>query len=128
MIALTPFRRSGGFLALLDLFTLPQDVTYTNGDAAEDLSALDPEESGFQASFARLGASEAKVHDPVKDVKDERLFASNELARRSKERPGAVSHCAKMQRQDHPNGFSCRLWSSGPRPKRQRWSASLWST
>ena len=78
------------FLALLDLFTLPQDITYTNGDF-EDLSSLDPEEAGFQSSFSKLGASEKSVHDPVENVPDEKLFASKELARRSTETPGVVS-------------------------------------
>ncbi|ORX36025.1 Cse1-domain-containing protein [Kockovaella imperatae] len=78
-------------LALLDLFTLPQDITYTNGDGAqEDLSSLDPEEASFQSSFSRLGASESATHDPVSDVKDEKLFASKEISRRSKERPGVI--------------------------------------
>ena len=80
------------FLALLDLFTLPQDITYTNGDASqEDISSLDPEEAGFQSSFSRLGASEASTHDPVKEVGNEKLFASKEISRRSKEKPGVVS-------------------------------------
>ena len=84
--------RPAVFLALLDLFTLPQDLTYTNGDSAQaDLTNLDPEESGFQSSFSRLGASEVSTHDPVKDVADEKLFASKELAKRSRERPGVAS-------------------------------------
>lgn len=80
------------FLALLDLFTLPQDITYSNGDAAEDLAELDPEEAGFQSSFYKLGASEQKTHDPVRDVGDEKLYTSKELARRSKEKPGVVNY------------------------------------
>lgn len=79
-------------LALLDLFTLPQDVTWDKADGGEqDLSSLDPEEAGFQSSFSKLGASETARHDPVKEVgADEKLFASKELSRRSKEKPGMV--------------------------------------
>ena len=84
--------RPAVFLALLDLFTLPQDLTYTNGDGLRgDLASLDSEESGFQSSFSRLGASEVSTHDPVKDVTDEKLFASNELSKRSTQRPAVVS-------------------------------------
>jgi exportin-2 (importin alpha re-exporter) len=85
---LIPFR-PGIFLALLDLFTLPQDLTYTNGTT--DISELDPEEAGFQSSFSKLGASEKILHDPIKEVGDEKVFAGKELARRSKEKPGVVS-------------------------------------
>ena len=72
-----------------DLFTLPQDITYSDGHGA-DLAELDPEEAGFQSSFSKLGASEQSVHDPVKSIEDERLYASRELAKRSRERPGVV--------------------------------------
>ena len=78
------------FLALLDLFNLPQDITYTNGNAGEDLLELDPEETGFQSSFSKLGASEKSGYDPVKDVVDEKLFASKQISGRSGERPGIV--------------------------------------
>lgn len=77
------------FLALVDLFNLPQDLTYTSG-TAEDLTALDPEEGGFQSSFSKLGASEAQVHDPVRSIPDTKKYASNQLALRSKERPGVL--------------------------------------
>jgi len=78
---------------LLDLFTLPQDITYTNGDTqAEDLAALDPEEGGFQSSFSKLGASEKTVHDPVKHIVDEKLYASKQLARRCREMQAVVRH------------------------------------
>ena len=78
------------FLALLDLFTLPQDITYTNG-TTDDLLELDPEDSGFQASFSKLGASERNVHDPLAGIGDEKMYASRALAKRSSERPGVVS-------------------------------------
>jgi exportin-2 (importin alpha re-exporter) len=75
------------FLALVDLFTLPQDLTYAGAD---DLNGLDPEESGFQSSFSKLGASERNRHDPVADVKDEKLFAATELAKRAQQSPGVI--------------------------------------
>jgi exportin-2 (importin alpha re-exporter) len=88
--------RTPTFLALLDLFTLPQDITYSAGNgAADDLLELDPEEAGFQSSFSKLGASEKSVHDPVAHVGDAKVYASREISTRSKERPGVVSLPAK---------------------------------
>lgn len=73
----------------MDLFTLPQDLTYATG-TADDLTALDPEDAGFQSSFTKLGASERTAHDPIKNIADTKKHASRELARRSKERPGVL--------------------------------------
>jgi exportin-2 (importin alpha re-exporter) len=84
--------RSPTFLALLDLFTLPQDITYTGGNAADDLLELDPEEAGFQSSFSKLGASEKSVHNPVAQVGDAKVYASREISTRSKERTSVVSY------------------------------------
>jgi len=77
------------FLALVDLFTLPQDITYS-GANADDLTALDPEDTGFQSSFSKLGASERNTHDPVADVKDEKLYAAQQLSKASQSRPGVI--------------------------------------
>ncbi|KAL7424789.1 importin-alpha export receptor [Cryptotrichosporon argae] len=74
------------FFALLDLFNLPQDITY-----ADDLAQLDPEDAGFQSSFSKLGASEKAAHDPAAGVGDEKKYASAELARRARERPGVIA-------------------------------------
>ncbi|ORY33698.1 Cse1-domain-containing protein [Naematelia encephala] len=83
---------TSSLLALADLLGLPQDLTWHNG--TEDLSSLDPEETGFQSSFSKLGASEKSVHDPVGSIPDEKAFASKELARRSAEEPGLISSWA----------------------------------
>jgi exportin-2 (importin alpha re-exporter) len=86
--------RAPTFLALLDLFTLPQDITYSGGNGAtDDLLELDPEEAGFQSSFSKLGASEKAVHNPVVHVGDAKVYASREISTRSKECPGVVSSC-----------------------------------
>ncbi|WVQ82556.1 hypothetical protein IAT38_004685 [Cryptococcus sp. DSM 104549] len=78
------------FLALLDLFTLPQDITYTNPDAGADLAELDPEDTGFQSSFSKLGASEKTVRDPAAGVGNTKEFASKELGMRSAAKPGVL--------------------------------------
>lgn len=72
------------FLSLLDLFTLPQDITY-----ADEVADLDPSE-GFQASFSKLGASEKAQHDPIPGVPESRKYASKKLAETAKARPGAL--------------------------------------
>jgi exportin-2 (importin alpha re-exporter) len=109
--------RTPTFLALLDLFTLPQDITYSAGNgAADDLLELDPEEAGFQSSFSKLGASEISVHDPVAHVGDAKVYASREISTRSKERPGVV--CLPAQTRGHALITRSNPWSS--RPKAQR--------
>lgn len=75
--------------AVLDIFTLPQDLKA--GEGTEDLDNLDPEETTFQASFSRLGASESTVRDPVANVPDAKLFLSKQLAAASARNPGKVS-------------------------------------
>lgn len=91
------------FLALLDLFTLPQDLTYANGAAGDDLNSLDPEEAGFQSSFSKLGASEKNTHDPVASIgADEKLYASKELARRSAGRPGVLGPLIQQAEAEEP--------------------------
>lgn len=80
-------------LALLDMFNLPQDLTYSEeGAPSGDISSLDPEEAGFQSSFSKLGASDAGAAEAHADIKDVKLFASKEISRRSQEKPGVVSH------------------------------------
>lgn len=67
--------------ATLSLILLPQDISTTAPE--DDIAALDPEDAGFQSSFAKLGASEAAVReDPAKHVTtDEKTFLRAELTR-----------------------------------------------
>lgn len=74
--------------AVLDIFTLSQDLK--TEETTEDLDSLDPEESTFQASFSKLGASESTVRDPVANVPDAKLFLSKQLAAASARNPGKV--------------------------------------
>jgi hypothetical protein len=117
------------FLALLDLFTLPQDITYSGGNGAtDDLLELDPEEAGFQSSFSKLGASEKSVHDPVAQVGDAKVYASKEISTRAKERPAVVGRFC------HVDVFSLtsrsKGWLSRPRARKPTpWldSSSTWA-
>ncbi|KAI5449860.1 importin-alpha export receptor [Naganishia albida] len=72
--------------AVLDIFNLSQDLQST--ETTEDLDSLDPEESTFQASFSKLGASESRARDPVEGVPDAKLFLSKQLAAASARNPG----------------------------------------
>lgn len=68
--------------ATLGLILLPQDLS-SSAAPEDDLATLDPEDAGFQSSFAKLGASEAAVReDPAKHVTtDEKTFLRAELSR-----------------------------------------------
>jgi exportin-2 (importin alpha re-exporter) len=72
--------------SLLALILLPVDLTAQTAIAEDDISGLvDPEDgsaAGFQASFARLGASEAKKEDPVSWLPggDEKAYLRSQLA------------------------------------------------
>jgi exportin-2 (importin alpha re-exporter) len=74
--------------ATLDLFLLVQDLN-TEEDAGID--QLDPEESTFQASFNKLGASEPAARDPVAGIPDAKLYLSQQLSATSNRHPGKVS-------------------------------------
>lgn len=66
--------------SLLGLILLPQDLSTTTAD--DDLAALDGEDAGFQSSFAKLGASEARKEDPVAYVgTDEKAYLNAELTK-----------------------------------------------
>jgi hypothetical protein len=77
--------------ATLDIFLLVQDLN-TEEDAGID--QLDPEESTFQASFNKLGASEPAARDPVASIPDAKLYLSQQLAVTSDRHPGKVSRWA----------------------------------
>jgi hypothetical protein len=73
--------------AAIDVFMLPQDVKESEGD---NLEQLDPEETSFQASFSKLGASEPQFRDPLSAVPDAKRYLAAELAATSARHPGKV--------------------------------------
>ncbi|OCF55372.1 importin-alpha export receptor [Kwoniella mangroviensis CBS 10435] len=98
------------FVSLLDLFTLPQDLTYAQQHAVDggDLTELDPEEAGFQSSFSKLGASETVQRDYTAGIVDTKEYAIKELGRRSNEKPGVIPgliEAAKGIEKDVVDGF-----------------------
>ena len=72
--------------AALDLFLLVQDLNTEE----DNLDQLDPEESSFQASFSKLGASEPASRDPLAQVPDAKVYLSSRLAETSRRHPGKV--------------------------------------
>ncbi|WWC58466.1 uncharacterized protein I303_101008 [Kwoniella dejecticola CBS 10117] len=96
------------FIALLDLFTLPQDLTHAQTATGGDLTELDPEEAGFQSSFSRLGASESATRDLTPNIGDTKEYAAKELGKRSTEKPGILPGLigqATTIEKDVVNGF-----------------------
>lgn len=75
--------------AVLDIFLLSQDL---KKDVSEEdqLEQFDPEDTGFQASFSKLGASEPAARDPVANVADPKAFLSEQLSLASQRNPGKV--------------------------------------
>lgn len=74
--------------AALDIFTKPQEL---RSQGENHLDELDPEDSSFQASFSKLGASETFTRDPVATVTDPKAYLSKGLAKMGAQKPGVVS-------------------------------------
>lgn len=55
------------------------------------MDIVDPEDTGYQASFSKLGASEKARPDPVAYVAEPRTYLAEALVATSKARPGLVS-------------------------------------
>jgi exportin-2 (importin alpha re-exporter) len=80
-------------LALLKLFLLPLPLTKnTSANGADDeVEVADLEETGYQASFSKLGASERARPDPVAHVAEPRTYLATSLVAASQARPGQVN-------------------------------------
>lgn len=76
--------------ALLKLFLLPLPLTKNTG-ADDDVDVVDPEDTGYQASFSKLGASERALADSVAHVEEPRTYLATSLVATSAAHPGQVS-------------------------------------
>ncbi|KAK4047158.1 importin-alpha export receptor [Microbotryomycetes sp. JL201] len=74
--------------ALLKLFALPLPLSATGEDEVVDVTEL--EETGYQASYSRLGASEKVKADPVAHITDPKMYLAQGLSQASQARPGQV--------------------------------------
>ncbi|KAM0791591.1 hypothetical protein ACM66B_006034 [Microbotryomycetes sp. NB124-2] len=74
---------------LLKLFALPLPLS-SGGQDDEQVEVTELEETGYQASFSRLGASERGRADPVAHVNDPKSYLAQGLSRASQARPGQI--------------------------------------
>lgn len=87
--------------ALLKLHLLPQPIapntTSANG-ATDEIEIADLEETGYQASYSKLGASERARPDPVAHVAEPREYLASQLVAASQARPGQVRVATSIPR------------------------------
>ncbi len=81
--------------ALLKLFLLPLPIA-KNTSADDEVDIIDPEDTGYQASFSKLGASEKARPDPVAYVAEPRAHLAQSLVATSKLKPGVVSRSKEV--------------------------------
>jgi exportin-2 (importin alpha re-exporter) len=85
------FVRPAVFESFLKLLLLPRALPQSGADGEEEVTVLDLEETGYQASFSKLGASEPPRRDPVADIADPGVFMARSLVECSQAHPGQVS-------------------------------------
>lgn len=93
--------------ALLKLFLLPLPLAGSQS-AGDEVEIADLEESGYQASFSRLGASERARPDPLAHVADPRAHLASQLVQASQARPGQVSARACYPREHESSSQKVR--------------------
>ncbi|KAK4706174.1 exportin-2 (importin alpha re-exporter), partial [Phenoliferia sp. Uapishka_3] len=78
-------------LALLKLFLLPLTLSKNSGaDADDEVNVVDPDDTGYQASYSKLGASERVRPDPVAHVPEPRTYLATSLVATSQQSPGQI--------------------------------------
>lgn len=93
--------------ALLKLFLLPIALEKASTDAAareDEFEVADLEETGYQAGFSKLGASEKARPDPVAYVDEPRNYLATALVEASQSHPGKVCLLSSLAL-----GVSCSL-------------------
>jgi len=79
--------------ALFKLLELPQDLA---GDNLDDLYTLDLEESGYQASFAKLATAAPVKEDLFPSITDSTVFLAQGIMALSQRHPGKVGALAQQ--------------------------------
>ena len=74
---------------------------------------MDLEETGYQASFSRLGASEVNRADPLAEVQDPGTYMARALAACSKANPGRIGPLVQAVPQDLAQSFLSLATSEG---------------
>ncbi|KAH8547636.1 putative importin-alpha export receptor [Umbelopsis sp. PMI_123] len=81
------------FTALLKLLELPQDLA---GDDLDELYTLDLEESGYQATFAKLATAAPVKEDLFASIPDATVFLAQGILALSQRHPGKVGALAQQ--------------------------------
>lgn len=90
----------------MKLLLLPRALSKNGAEAEEDeITVVDLEESGYQASFSKLGASEAVRRDPLPEIQDAGTFLARELAQCSQRHPGRIGPLVQAVPQDLAQHF-----------------------
>ncbi|KAI5479889.1 importin-alpha export receptor [Pseudohyphozyma bogoriensis] len=98
--------------ALLRLFLLPGTLTPST-KATDEIDILDPDDTGYQASFSRLGASERVRPDPVAYVPEPRTYLATSLVAKSHAHPGVIRPLVGAVTAEFANPFMSYLSSNG---------------
>lgn len=76
--------------ALLKLFLLPLPIAKNQSGVDDEIDVVDLEDTGYQASFSKLGASERARLDPVAHIAEPRTYLATSLVAASQAHPGQV--------------------------------------
>ncbi|GAA5958061.1 hypothetical protein JCM21900_003574 [Sporobolomyces salmonicolor] len=102
--------------SLLKLFLLPLPIAKTtsaNTAEADEINVVDPEDTGYQASFSKLGASEMKRTDPVDYVQEPREWLAKGLVEAGRRDPGKVPALLRTVNPEFATPFMQYLASNG---------------
>lgn len=98
--------RPATFETFLKLLLLPRALTKAGeADEGEEITVVDLEESGYQASFSKLGASEPVKRDPLPQVADPGVFMAQQLAECSARHPGQIGQLLQAVPQEMTQHF-----------------------
>ncbi|SCZ88440.1 BZ3500_MvSof-1268-A1-R1_Chr2-1g04412 [Microbotryum saponariae] len=99
--------------ALLKLFLLPATLSKNVSADADEIEVADLEETGYQASFSKLGASERVRPDPVAHVADPRAHLARQLSELSQAKPGQIRPLVEAVDPEFAQPFLAYLSSNG---------------
>lgn len=97
------------FEAALDVYLLPQDL---KNEAEGDVDQVDVEDSSFQASFSKLGASEPPTRDVLASIPDAKTYLSSQIAEASARNPGKFQVLMQPLPQETLQAFSAFMASN----------------
>ncbi|KAM0752941.1 putative importin-alpha export receptor [Meredithblackwellia eburnea MCA 4105] len=101
-------------LALLKLFLLPFTLQKnTSAGDADEINVADADDTGYQASFSKLGASERVRPDPVAHVQDARAYLAQNLVAKSQSHPGQIRPLVLATGPEFANPFLTYLAANG---------------